>query len=254
MGTSSPGKGPRGDTPFIPPWATQNGPPPPEPPPRRFQQFRTQLGSFLKTGDRSSATEALRSYSRVASGGGSVASNRLGSSLSAGAVLYGLLSGSSDESVAQGTGYLKLTELSGKSCDEAIELIITGISEKIGDGDADKIRESLNYALSEALEGVDEFEASAISEDIINQIIIFYISETIYQKIITDAGDKVWDKAGNNSQIVNARAEEELRELISVTVELKFEEHIGNKSVDDLSEFFHLEEDIVKSVIDDWGQ
>ncbi len=221
MGTSQSSPGPGGSSPLVPPWADdQPQQALPEPLPARFKPFRQSLGSFVSGGERRDLQAAVGHYARKASGGGSSAARRMGGITKAGGSLFGVLSGAGVEGASTGESSLDLNQLSGLPCDQAISAITQALTPT--DGDGDKIRAAMNHALVEALDGVETFDPSCITDDVIVDTMIGYLAESIFLQIVMDAG-KAWNKAETATQAL--RAESDLRELIKVVVD----KHMGSK-------------------------
>ncbi len=109
---------------------------------------------------------------------------------------------------------IDLDNLKGQPCDIAIDTFTRSLA--TNDGDSEKIRVAMNHALVEALDGIDVFDPTNITDDIIICIMINYLSEAIFLQLVMDAG-KAWTKAETPTQAVTA--ENALRELIKVIVD-----------------------------------
>lgn len=220
MGTSKSRPGPSGGSPLVPPWADdQPEQPLPSPMPMRFKPFRQSLGKFIASGDRSDLKNAIGHYARKASGGGSTAARRMGSVTKTGGNLFDLLTGGSAKTTP-GEATVDLSDLSGLPCDQAISEITQALTPP--DGDGDKIRVAMNYALAGALDGVEIFDPSCITDDVIVDTMIVYLAESIFMQIVMDS-EKAWNNAETATKAL--RAESELRELIKVVVD----KHMGPK-------------------------
>jgi hypothetical protein len=212
MGTSQSSTGPGGGSPLIPPWADdQPQQPQVAPQSARFMAYRQSLGRFVSRGDRSDLEGAVGHYARKSSGGGGSAARRMGSVTRAGAGLFGALAGVPS---AAGEASVDLGSLVGLPCDLAISAITQALTTE--DGDSDKIRAAMNHALVEALDGVETFDLQCITDDVIVDTMIGYLSESIFLQMVMDSG-KAWNRADAPAQAV--RAENELRELIKVVVD-----------------------------------
>ncbi|ABK50465.1 conserved hypothetical protein (plasmid) [Shewanella sp. ANA-3] len=212
MGTSQSSSGSGGDSPLVPPWADDQ-PQQPLPPPqtRRFAPFRQTLGSAVSNGYRDDFRKAIGHYARTASGGSTSASRRMGSVAQAGAGLFGALTGIP---AAPGEASVDLKSLAGLPCEQAISAISQALITE--DGDSEKIRAAMNYALVEALDGVETFDPQCITDDVIADTMISYLAESIFLQMVMDSG-KAWNKADTPTQAMHA--ETELRELIKVVVD-----------------------------------
>ncbi len=216
MGTSQSSNGPGGGSPLVPPWADdQLQLPQPQPEPRRFKPFRQSLGAFVVSGSRNDLKRAIGHYARTASGGGGNAARRMGSVTQAGARLYGTISGAQ---IDQGETGVDLRRLVGLSCDEAISTISEALNTH--DGDSNKVRVAMNRALIEALDGVEVFDPRHLTDNVIVDVMIGYLTECIFLQIVLDSNN-AWNKAESPAQAI--RAETDLRELIRVVVD----KHLG---------------------------
>jgi hypothetical protein len=256
MGTSQSHPGPGGKSPLVPPWADDPSedekpslePKPQEAPePLRFKPFRQKFGEFVCTGNPSALNSALGHYARKSTGGAGSAAKRLGNSVKAGASLYSTL-------VSGGTGVvgedlsINISSLAGMPCEIAINSITQTLT-PVG-GDSDKIRSAINYALVEALNGVETFDPNVITDDIVINTMISYISESIFLQVLQDAG-KAWIKAETPSQEIVA--ENSLRELIKVEVDIHmapmFKENVRSLTK---SQIIAIQQDVIKAVWIDW--
>ncbi len=248
MGTSQSSPGPGGGTPLVPPWADdQPQQPLPTPPPRRFQSFRRSLGDFARTGDSGALRSALGHYATKGTGGGGIASRRMGSVTQSGGGLFDALTGGGTFGTS-GEQAISLNDLSGQPCEVAIAAISQALSS--GDGDADKIRAAMNHALVEALDGVEVFDSSCITDEVIVDTMIGYLAESVFLQIVMDAG-KAWNKSETAAMTLNA--EEELREVCRVIVDKfmspKFESGIRNLN---RNEIIQIEKQVIVEVWGEW--
>lgn len=248
MGTSQSSPGPGGSSPLVPPWADdQPQQALPEPMPARFKPFRQSIGSFVSGGDRGDLQAAVGHYARKASGGGSSAARRMGGVTKAGGSLFEALAGAGVDGAPSGEPSFDLNGLSGMPCDQAISAITQALTPT--DGDGDKIRAAMNHALVEALDGVETFDLSCITDDIIVDTMIGYLAESIFLQIVMDAG-KAWNKAETATQALYA--ESELRELIKVVVD----KHMGKKMSSSVRSFSRSQMEQVErsSIMDVWKE
>jgi hypothetical protein len=248
MGTSQSNPGPGGKSPLVPPWADdQPQQPLPPPQPARFKPFRQSLGRFVSSGGGDDLRSALGHYARKATGGSRNASRRMGSVTQAGGNLYDFLRG--DGTFAPpGETPISLDQLAGQPCELAIATITQALSSN--GGDTDKIRVAMNHALVEALDGVDTFDPSHITDDVIVDTMIGYLSESIFLQIVMDAG-KAWNKAETTAQILKAEAD--LRELVRVVVDKNMAPRLDGKAQSfTRSEIIQLERQVITEVWREW--
>lgn len=249
MGTSQSSSGPSGSSPLVPPWADDEPQKPlPAPPGARFAAFRRSLGRFLKTNNQSDLRSALGYYASKGTGGGGLASRRLGSVTNAGATLYGVLSGLAESKVPTDVS-IDLDDLKGQPCEIAIDIITRSLA--TNDGDTEKIRVAMNHALVEALDGIAVFDPTNITDDIIITIMINYLSEAVFLQIVMDAGKIPWTKAETATQA--AIAENTLRELIKVIVDKNMAPRLKkNTRTFTKQEMITLQREVIKIVWREW--
>jgi hypothetical protein len=248
MGTSQSNPGPKGESPLIPPWADdQPGQPQPEPDPNRFRAFRLSLGNFVKNGNRKDLESALGAYARKSSGGGSVASRRMGPVNQAGAGLFMALAGTGTAG-QPGERPINLADLAGQPCEVAIAAIVNALTPE--NGDADKIRTAMNHALVEALDGIETFDMDSITDEVIVNIIIGYLAECIFLQIVMDGGD-AWKRADTPAR--EGAASEDLWELIKVVVDKNMAPKFsGGARTFTRKEILQIERQLIQDVWNEW--
>lgn len=248
MGTSQSSSGPGGSSPLVPPWADDEPQKPlPTPPGARFKPFRQSLGRFLKTNNQSDLRSALGHYASKGTGGGGLASRRLGSVTNAGATLYGMLASLAESKVPPDVS-IDLDDLRGQPCDIAIDIITRSLA--TNDGDTEKIRVAMNHAFVDALDGIAVFDPTNITDDIIITIMINYLSEAVFLQIVMDAGE-AWTNAETATQVVTA--ENTLRELIKVIVDKNMAPRLKkNTRTFTKQEMKTLQREVIKIVWIEW--
>jgi hypothetical protein len=246
MGTSQSSPGASGQSPLVPPWADDAQQAPPIIPPARFKGFRQSLGYFVKTGDRESLKRSLKHYAQRATGGGKTASHRFSAITNTGATLYAALTG---EQFNVNNKPIIISKLNGQPCEQVINTIVQALTPV--NGDSNKIQKAINYALAEALEGKEEFDITHISADMIADIMISYLTESIFLQIVMDGGD-AWKKAETPSR--ERIASEDLRELIKITVDQKMSiKFTDNGQPMDQQFINQLQKSVIIEVWDEWG-
>lgn len=245
MGTSQSSIGPNGNSPLVPPWADDQAQQPlPQPQPSRFTPFRKSLGYAVSSGNRDDFRKAIGHYARKANGRGDSAARRMGSVTQAGAGLFGALAG---VQARPEEATVDLGSLAGLPCEQAILAITQALTTE--DGDSDKIRAAMNHALVEALDGVDTFDPECITDEVIIDTMIGYLSESIFLQMVMDSG-KAWNKADTPAQAM--RAETELRELIKVVVD----KHMAPKLTSNVRSFTRQQMAQIErqAIIDAWNE
>lgn len=224
MGTSMSNKGPNKNSPLVPPWADANPDQPIPPPPaqQRFRSFRVNLGKFVKSGENHYLHRALGEYARTATGGSSIGARRFGAMSKAGVNLFGVINDLRQGGTGKEISGVDLSSLAGKDIDYAIQEIVIALTPE--NGDAEKIRAAMNTALSEALEGVVEFDPLSISDEVLVNMMIFYLRECIFEQVIMDS-DRAFQK-GNLQECQDA--EEALHDLVASVVDQEMRSLLGN--------------------------
>lgn len=133
----------------------------------------------------------------------------------AGGVLFETMSAFRDGHSAAG---LDLAALNGQDTDLVIEAIVQALVP--ADGDADRVRVAMNEALSECLQGYDEFDFAHISDEMIVDMMLAYVGHCIFEQIVLDSRD-AFAKAKTSDRV--EQAEKELRQLIGAATD----KHMG---------------------------
>lgn len=224
MGTSASSKGSGRDQPLVPPWADDEpGEPVPKPEPKRFQAFRRSFGKFLQTGDRQDLQRSLGHYARTATGGSSIGPRRFGSVYNSGGDLYSVLSSlGGDGTLADERGFSKAS-LTG----QPLDVVCQRLSEALApaNGDADRIRESIDQAMIEVL-GEEEFDPDRLDDETIQRILGEYLSQAVFQEIVEEVGGS-W---ANGTATSTPEAEGALLETIRAVIEVNLSPRFEGKS------------------------
>ncbi len=206
MGTSTSSRGPGSNSPLVPPWAdTDEQGPGPAPAPQRFKDFRRSLGKFVSRGDHADLRAALGKYAKTATGGSAVGPRRFGSMSRAGGALFNTLAAFQ---AGRSTDGLDLAALNGQDTDLAIDVIVQALVP--ADGDADRIRVAMNEALSECLQGYDEFDFAHITDEMLVQVMLAYVRQCIFGQIVLDS------RAAFAKSEESGRVEEAERDLLAL--------------------------------------
>lgn len=207
MGTSTSSRGPNRKSPLVPPWADIDGAGPgPAPPPNRFKGFRTSLGRFVSSGDRTYLYKALRGYSRSATGGSAVGPRRFGAMARAGGGLYDILNQLRTDAAK---APISLRDLAGRPTQDVINAIVAALIPE--NGDADRIRAALNEALSTCLEGEVAFDFNRITDEVLMELMVAYVTQCVFERIVLDS-DRAFSRAKMPKQ--SEDAESALFELV----------------------------------------
>ena len=220
MGTSTSSRGPGSNSPLVPPWADTDGQGPgPVPPPQRFKDFRRSLGKFVLGGNPADLRGALGRYAKTSTGGSAVGPRRFGSMAHAGGALFDVLAAFQ---AGRSVNNLDLAALNGQDTDLAIDAIVQALVP--ADGDADRVRVAMNEALSECLQGYDEFDFSHITDEMLVKVMLAYVRQCIFGQIVLDSRDafgkakksgKVEEAERDLLALVDAATDKHMRPLLS---------------------------------------
>ena len=274
MGTSSSAKGPRPGSPLVPPWAgpAPDGDEPPNPPEEapdgspasdhpivddpavgrpvtlNLSGFRRTLGNAVSGGGGGSGPaglrNALRSYAK-ATGGGRVAARRLGSPLRTGGRVFALFGTGTATGPTGRT--LTLADLDGLSVRVVVDRIVSALVPL--DGDRDKVAAALQDALSTALSGNETFDQSAVTPDILTDMMVIYLRDVIFQTVITDSG-RAFQRTDDLQQV--AKIERELLALVDQVVNDEARSALTDASGLTEAQMVTLQAGIVVEVWDVW--
>ena len=84
------------------------------------------------------------------------------------------------------------------------------------DGDADRVRVAINEALSECLEGYDEFDFAHITDEIIVDMMQAYVRHCVFEQIMLDSRD-AFAKAMTSGRV--EQAEKDLLALVGAATD-----------------------------------
>lgn len=246
MGTSTSSKGPNGKTPLVPSWANEGGsiacgid--------NTLGEFRAYLGKAANNPSGPSGTnlrKAIGHYAKNATGGKKIGPKRYQKLIATGGGLFDLL-----QNIQAGNDYLdlKISDLNGKPIDIVIDQIIENLL--VIDGDSERIRASLNQALAECLDGIDEFDFTQISSDMIIDLMLNYTEQYLFQQIVLDSR-AAFDKADTPENV--ASLEQDLRSLINSSVD----KHMSKQLKDGANSLTRkdIENIQMKALEDIWGE
>lgn len=223
MGTSTSSKGSNGNTPLVPSWANDGGGSIACGIDNTLGEFRGYLGKAANKPSGQSGTnlrKAIGNYAKKATGGKKVGPKRYQKLIATGGGLFDLL-----QNLQAGNDYLdlKISDLNGKPIDIVIDQIIENLL--LIDGDSERIRASLNQSLAECLDGMDEFDFTQISSDMIIDLMLNYTEQYLFQQIVLDSKTS-FDKADTPENV--ASLEQDLRSLINSSVDKHMSKQLKN--------------------------
>jgi hypothetical protein len=244
MGTSASGKGPKSNSPLVPPHADDTPDVPlPEPVGQRFKSFRTEFGKVAAGSAGASLRSAVREYARAATGGASVGPRRFGNAYAAGADLAQAISNLRAGLPAQGPTGFDFNELRGQPIDVAAQELARALAPE--NADAELVANAIQEALVEALPEVELFDPATITDDQMIHLLVEFFSRILFQEITATAGD-AWNKSASPRH--TTKVESDLLELVRVTVD----KHLSPKLVGGVQNFSRAQfRQIERAAIDD---
>jgi len=196
----------------------------PPPDPNRYRSFRRSFGEYLSGGGgRDKLEKSLGKFASQATGGSSVGPRRLGNVISSGGVF-----GETLKSIANGNDVdgLDASRYTGKTVDQFAQAIAEFVS---GDSpDADTINSAVQEAIECVLDLDVDFDPNALTDDNISQIMIEYLSQSIFQIVVNEAGDS-WNRSSDVETA--ARCETEILDLTREHVEQSFASQVQNAGI-----------------------
>lgn len=273
MGTSTSTKGPKGTNPLLPPWAEESEdlelrgstgqtevinnddvqkvltkPSSISIDKNRFLAVRRNFTKYLQSGERKALNASLANYSR-SSGGGKGVAKKLASGVKAGTGLMVILSGGSVSNPSDSRS-LSYKDLQGLTVDQAIDKLAEFLSPK--DADSEYVRNALDEALSQTLEGEDVFNQIVFDNELLESIMNSYLSTLILNDVVNTVGDS-WKNCG--SPVIYAQRQNELDELISDIVNNKVYELFkqkGNINSMTAIEIITLQQELICESVQSW--
>lgn len=223
MGTSASSKGNRGGNPLVPDWADdQPGAPLPPADPQRYRSFRSSFGNYLSGGGgKSDLKRPLGKFARKATGGAKIGPRRLGRVVSAGGSLISALS---DISHGIDVAGLDASHYIGKP----IEAFSQALSELVtGDHpDSDWVNAAIQEAIEVVLDFEGAFDPNNLSDDSIFSILSEFISQSIFQLIVSEAGNS-WKYSEDVENTI--KCEGEILDLTREHVEQSLSDQVSEK-------------------------
>jgi len=104
--------------------------------------------------------------------------------------------------------------LAGKPTREVINAIVNALVPE--NGDADRIRAALNDALSECLDGEAVFDFESITDEVLLELVVAYVTQCVFEQVIMDS-DRAFAKAKTPKRAEDA--ERDLLELVRAVTE-----------------------------------
>ena len=263
MGTSASSKGPKSNSPLVPPWAdADDGAPLPEPEGQRFRGFRTEFGRAIggaagtgSAGGSGGAASgaflrsALGKYAREATGGSSVGPRRFGPAYAAGANLAQTIAELRSGGTGEDAAGVDLSELVGRPLDFAAQEIARALAPE--NEDADQVTAAIQEAMAEALPGVEVFDPASIKMDQIVQLLVEFFSRILFQEITNVAGD-AWNKSPDAE--MTTQTEAALLELVRVVVDKHLSPRLAAGNIGSLTrtQIAALERAAIEEVWREW--
>lgn len=216
MGTSASSNGPGPGVPFDPPWLDDidipsSDPLPDDPqqpskdegetpvvpdiaPPARFRGARTNLGDYVKSGNRESLRRSLGHYSKTGMGGSKNVASRMRTSTSVGAGLFKTLQSVRDGSNQTLSALFDKLKAEDADTYQFIDAIVENVCPRGGSLDEESCQTSVHSALSDFLDKNPTVDISKLSDDNLWALTTCYLGHEAFNRIQLDIGQSFENK------------------------------------------------------------
>jgi len=242
MGTSKDYGGKPSNSPLVPPHADAYPDQTlPNPKKKRFRNFRMNFSDYIKTGSQQNRQRMLRLYVSEASGGSAIGFRKFGAVARSGASAISALS---NIRVADPD----LQSAIGQPIDAAAQIIANIVAPF--DENRDTVLFALQDAFCSALHGYNEFEPQNMSEELLIDVLLNYITESILIDVWNESGKQL-DNFSSSDDLLSR--ENELRTIIRAAVDFELAERI-DRSLENLSakKLEELQLDSIRAVFEIW--
>lgn len=170
----------------------------------RYKEARTQMGRFMRTGDRSDAARAMGSFVRKGLGGTAKAANRMRMSSQAAAALAGFLT-----QVREGTDptindWVASARARGLSAQDAALEVISQIVPAGGSVDEESAKHAMNQAIIHLYEVDPTTDIFALTNEQISSLMGYTLAFDVYNRVQLELG-RVFEKLKFSAQVVQDR-------------------------------------------------
>lgn len=170
----------------------------------RYKEARTQMGRFMRTGNRSDAARAMGSFVRKGLGGTAKAANRMRMSSQAAAALAGFLT-----QVREGTDptindWVASARARGLSAQDAALEVISQIVPAGGSVDEESAKHAMNQAIIHLYEVDPTTDIFALTNEQISALMGYTLAFDVYNRVQLELG-RVFEKLKFSAQVVQDR-------------------------------------------------
>ncbi len=170
----------------------------------RYKEARTQMGRFMRTGDRSDAARAIGSFVRKGLGGTAKAASRMRMSSQAAAALAGFLT-----QVREGTDptindWVASARTRGLSAQDAALEVISQIVPAGGSVDEESAKHAMNQAIIHLYEVDPTTDIFALTNEQISALMGYTLAFDVYNRVQLELG-RVFEKLKFSAQVVQDR-------------------------------------------------
>lgn len=170
----------------------------------RYKEARTQMGRFMRTGDRSEVARAMGSFVRKGLGGTAKAASRMRMSSQAAAALAGFLT-----QVREGTNpsindWVASARDRGLSAQDAALEVIGQIVPTGGSVDEESAKHAMNQAIIHLYEVDPATDIFALTNEQISSLMEYTLAFDVYNRVQLELG-RVFEKLKFSAQVVQDR-------------------------------------------------
>jgi len=195
-------------------------------PARRYASARSNMGSFLSSGDREYLRAATRSLISRGMGGAGRASSTMRSSTRGAAALGQFLSDIRSPSTQRARDWIQRVRQLNLAAEDLILEVIKEVLPNSGSLDEESIRNSATDALSQIYEQHPDIDLLSLSDQQIYDVIAITLSNEICNRIDQQLG-QTYEKLKHDPALVQLRRND-ICEFIKAEVGIVMEENVQN--------------------------
>lgn len=170
----------------------------------RYKEARTNMGRFMRTGDRTHAARAMGSFVRKGLGGVSKAASRMRTSSKAAAALGGFLTLVRDATDPTINDWVTSARARGLSAQDAALEVINQIVPAGGSVDEESAKLAMNQAIIHLYEVDPTTDIFALTNEQISSLMVYTLAFDVYNRVQLELG-RVFEKLKFSAQVVQDR-------------------------------------------------
>lgn len=170
----------------------------------RYKDARTQMGRFMRTGDRQDAARAMGSFVKKGLGGPAKAASRMRMSAQAAAALGGFLTQVREGTDATINDWVDSARARGLSAQDAALEVINQITPAGGSVDEESAKHAMNQAIVHLYEVDPTTDIFALTNEQISNLMAYTLAFDVYNRVQLELG-RVFEKLKFAADVVQDR-------------------------------------------------